>query len=246
MGKIIALMSGKGGAGTSSLTTSLGLVLSQKNKKVLLVDTNAGFRTVDDILQMSNDILFDISDIVSGNCDVKDAIKVSPRNDKLFLLPAPSNLSDAVSPDIIKDILLKLKNDYDVIIIDIPSKFDDDFKTAFLNVDQVLLVSEANELSAKAVKKIKFKLNEFGVLDTRLIINKFSKKNFLKLTSFEDLDELIDEAETRLIAIIPDDINYFSSDIYDRPRNSNTYEILCRLCDRLFEINQPLFYKYLK
>lgn len=246
MSKIIAFMSGNGGAGVSSLVVSLGSILSQRGNRTLLLDANAGFRTLDVMLEIADDILFDISDIVSGNCDLNDAIKVSSLSDNLFLLPAPSSSTNAISADLLNEILDKIKDDYDYIIIDIPNKFDSSFKSTFNIIDKVILVAEATIISVKSAKKVKTRLMDLGVSDIRLVINKFSKRKFLKSADFNDLDEVIDEIEARLIAIVPEDEIFFSTSVYRKPQNSDTEKILSALADRICGINHLLYYKYLK
>ena len=87
---------------------------------------------------------------------------------------------------------------------------------------------------------------DLGVSDIRLVINKFSKRKFLKSADFNDLDEVIDEIEARLIAIVPEDEIFFSTSVYRKPQNSDTEKILSALADRICGINHLLYYKYLK
>lgn len=63
MRKIILVASGKGGTGKTSLTASVGTVLAEQGKKVLVVDGDCGLRNLDLVLGMSDTAVFTFSDV---------------------------------------------------------------------------------------------------------------------------------------------------------------------------------------
>ena len=52
--KVIAITSGKGGVGKSTLTVSLGIAAASSGKRVLLVEMDVGLRGMDIMLGLSN------------------------------------------------------------------------------------------------------------------------------------------------------------------------------------------------
>lgn len=50
MGQVTVVTSGKGGAGKSTVTAGLGCALARLGRKVLLVDADAGLRSLDLLL----------------------------------------------------------------------------------------------------------------------------------------------------------------------------------------------------
>ena len=67
MVKTIAVTSGKGGCGKSTFSIELSLALLKQGKKVLLIDMDEGMRCLDMLLQVSENLVFDVSDAVLGN-----------------------------------------------------------------------------------------------------------------------------------------------------------------------------------
>ena len=55
-GRIMAVMSGKGGAGKTMMTVSLGAALARMGKKVLLVDADMGLRDLDLAVGQENEV----------------------------------------------------------------------------------------------------------------------------------------------------------------------------------------------
>ena len=64
MGEIIAITSGKGGAGKTTVTANLGAALSELGKKVLLVDGDIGFGDLDLALGLENKVVYNIVHVV--------------------------------------------------------------------------------------------------------------------------------------------------------------------------------------
>ena len=88
MSEIIVVTSGKGGVGKTTVTANLGLGLAKMNKKVVVVDTDIGLRNLDVVMGLENRIVYDLVDVVEGNCRLKQALIKDKRFDGLFLLPA--------------------------------------------------------------------------------------------------------------------------------------------------------------
>ena len=74
MGLVTVITSGKGGAGKSTVSVGLGCTLAKNGKRVLLIDGDAGLRSLDAMLGVDKELVFDISDIVNGNCEPIKAI----------------------------------------------------------------------------------------------------------------------------------------------------------------------------
>ena len=63
MGKILAVTSGKGGVGKSTVSLGLSFAFLGQNKKVLLIDMDEGLRCLDIMLGVDESVVFDLSDI---------------------------------------------------------------------------------------------------------------------------------------------------------------------------------------
>ena len=71
MGKIIAVVSGKGGTGKTSFTANVGIALAEMGHRTLCVDCDITLRNLDLALGLSDSAMMDF-------CDVAKAAARSP------------------------------------------------------------------------------------------------------------------------------------------------------------------------
>ena len=206
MDNVIVVASGKGGTGKSTVCICLSVALVKQGKKVLLIDCDCGMRGLDIMLDMEQDILFDASDAVCGNCSPQDAVYKSKNNDNLYLMAAPFDAENELSPSVFKQLVDGLKGDYDIVLIDSPAGIGSAFVTAAAPADKALIVCNAEPTSVRGAVKVRKKLEALGVGKMRLVINKFDYKIFSQFGFYRDLDDVIDAAQTRLIALVPFDV----------------------------------------
>lgn len=205
MGKVTVITSGKGGTGKSTITAGLGAALVRRGSRVLIIDCDAGMRGIDLMLGVSGDLVFDIADIVNGNCRPASAIYPCKNMHELYVLPAPQNVSDEVSPYIMKQLAKALKKYYDHILIDCPAGIGMGTEAAGAAADRAVLVANTEPLTLRGCDKVRQMLSDMNIKEMRLIINRFNEKSFKKLGAFPDLDAVIDKAGARLLGIVPED-----------------------------------------
>lgn len=206
MCEVIVVASGKGGTGKTTVCAGLAVALAKNNKKVLIIDCDSGMRGVDMVLGISDKLVYDISDIISGGCEFSDAVYRVSQTMELYCVAAPLYADDEVSPSLIRDFVRKAKKDFDYIMIDSPAGTGSGFVSAASSADRALVVVNTEPISIRGCKNIKARLDELKIDDKRLIINRFDKERFYKTDLYEDLDEVIDEAGIRLIGLIPEDV----------------------------------------
>ena len=71
MGEVIVITSGKGGVGKTTTTANIGTGLAQMDKKVILIDTDIGLRNLDVVMGLENRIVYNLVDVIEGNCRLK-------------------------------------------------------------------------------------------------------------------------------------------------------------------------------
>ena len=120
MGRLLAVTSGKGGAGKSSVSVHLASSLSDMGNKVLLIDLDAGMRCLDIMLGVSDILLFDLEDVLSGNKSLEESIIIPPcGNGKLHFLAAPLKNKIKISSFLkLIDYALTV---YDFVMLDFPA-----------------------------------------------------------------------------------------------------------------------------
>lgn len=206
MSQVIVVASGKGGTGKTTVSTSLALALARKNNKVLVIDCDCGMRGADMMLGITDKLVHDMSDVISGACEVSDALYECSGVSGLYTIAAPSMAEDEVSPQLMKQFVSAHKDDYDYVIIDSPAGTGSGFEAAAIAADKALVVVNPEPTSVRGGVNIRQKLTDMGVTDQRLVINRFDMARFVSMGIYKDLDEVIDVTGIQLIALIPEDV----------------------------------------
>ena len=72
-------------------------------KKVVIIDTDLGLRNLDVVMGMENLVVYNLVDVVTGGCRLKQALIRDSRYENLYLLPsAQTKDKSAVSPEQMK------------------------------------------------------------------------------------------------------------------------------------------------
>lgn len=206
MSQVIVVASGKGGTGKTTVSTSLALALVRKQNKVLVIDCDSGMRGTDMMLGITDRLVYDVSDVISGTCNLEDALYECSGAKGLYTLAAPISAEDEISPQVMKQFIDEHKDNYDYVIVDAPAGVGSGFESAAIAADRALIVVNTEPISIRGGVNIKDKLIQMGINDIRLIINRFDKDRFLSTKLYADLDEVIDTVGVRLIALIPEDV----------------------------------------
>ena len=89
MGRAYLIVSGKGGTGKTTVSTSLALALAQMGRKVLIFDGDVGLRCCDLMMGMEDMIVYDAGDVLENRCTLEEAATAHPNCPSLGLLSAP-------------------------------------------------------------------------------------------------------------------------------------------------------------
>lgn len=115
MSEVIVVTSGKGGVGKTTITANLSIALSKLGKKVIAIDTDIGLRNLDVVMGLENHIIYNIVDVIEGNCRLHQAIIKDRKHSNLYLLPsAQSKDKDAINPNQMVNLVEKLKTQYEL------------------------------------------------------------------------------------------------------------------------------------
>lgn len=205
MCEVIAVVSGKGGVGKSTVTASISFALALKNYKILAIDADVGLRNLDLLLGVEDAALFDFSDVLSGKCPFNKAVQVHPQIPSLHFLTAPQiSAPEDISLNALQKICSLASGHFDYIFIDSPAGIGSGFLNAALASDRALIVATPDYTSIRDADRVAGLLVENGINDVRLIINRV-RVDLMRKGLIANIDDMIDSISVKLIGIIPED-----------------------------------------
>lgn len=237
MGRLIAVTSGKGGVGKSSVSVHLATALALKGSKVLLIDLDAGMRCLDIMLSVSDRLLFDLNDVLSGEKMLEDAVLKAKEN--VFLLAAP--LKFGIDTEKLKGLLTKIVYDYDYIFLDFPAGGVNELYHALPRYCEALVVCNADAVSVRDAAMVAEDLRTLNLMSVRLVLNRVSLNNMRKgITA--NVDEVIDSCGLQLIGVIPQSMDIYMANCTGTSVNkkSKASAVFGRIAKRLEGYDVPL------
>ena len=203
VGNITFITAFKGGVGKTTVTANIASCLAAMGQKVLVVDGDFGMRCMDMVLRLENDVLFDCSDVLKGDCDFDSA--VAHLFDGFDFLPAPMRFYDEkISLDSYRRVFFAVKQRYDAVLIDSGADMTDHYK-GFLSVaDDAVVVSMHQSSSVRAAEKAARILAGADLRSTRLIINGY-RRDAADGGQLPDALDIIRASSLRLLGIVPFD-----------------------------------------
>lgn len=236
----IIVTSSKGGVGKSTTAAYLALSLSQRGKRVLLIDLDLGGRCLDMFFGVENRSVYDFGDVYFGKAaPEKVIVECTPW---LFLCPSSVSLKaedvfDARLSETVQSLADWVQADY--VICDtsgttVPSRLA---KWANLGI----ICTTQQPASIRGAQNTAQLLRDNGLANARLVITSFEYKEAKKQTRLGILD-LIDGSSVRAVGVVPFDRTLFlaqeSGETVDTVAKTAYDNIAARLCGeerRLFE-----------
>lgn len=207
MSEVIVVTSGKGGVGKTTITANLSIALSKLGKKVIAIDTDIGLRNLDVVMGLENHIIYNIVDVIEGNCRLHQAIIKDRKHSNLYLLPsAQSKDKDAINPNQMVNLVEKLKTQYDYILIDCPAGIEQGFRNAIAAATTAVVVTTPEVSAIRDADRIIGLLEKDGMASVYLLVNKLRPDLVKKgdMMSSEDVSEILG---SEIIGCINDDVN---------------------------------------
>lgn len=211
-GKIIGIISIKGGVGKTTTVCSLGAALaSDFNKKVLVVDANFSAPTLALYLGMV-DLKKSIYNVLKDKEPVANAIVAHQEN--LDVLPASVRIRK-VNPFGIKKVLNKLRGSYDIILVDSSPNLNDEMLATMVAADELLVVTTPDYPTLSATMHAVKTAKKQNANITGIILNK------VRSLKFElNAGDIEDAAGVPVISILPDKTKVLEALAYSKPITS--------------------------
>ena len=243
MSEVIVVTSGKGGVGKTTTSANVGTGLAKLNKKVILIDTDIGSRNLDVVMGLENRIVYNLVDVVEGNCRIKQALIKDKRYANLYLLPsAQTRDKTSVTPEQMKKLIDELKEEFDYIILDCPAGIEQGFKNAIAGADRALVVTTPEVSAIRDADRIIGLLEANEIKRTDLIVNRI-RMDMVKKGDMMSIEDVVDILSINLIGAVPDDENIVISTNQGEPLvGSDTLagKAYMNICRRIIGEDVPL------
>ncbi len=204
MGQVIAVVSGKGGTGKTSLTALIGAALAALGKRTLLLDCDVGLRDLDLALGLTDRVLMDFSDVVAGRASLEDAVVRHPKLEALYLLTAPVTTEAALSsPDGLRSLLDEARERFDFCLIDAGAGLGESFRLATGNADRVVVVTTTEPSCLRDAQRTVMELSAFPIGKVHLVVNRLRRRLLKSLRA--NIDDAMDAAGLPLLGVVPED-----------------------------------------
>ena len=205
MSEVIVVTSGKGGVGKTTTTANIGTGLAYLGKKVALIDTDIGLRNLDVVMGLENRIVYNLVDVVEGNCRVKQALIRDKRYPNLYLLPcAQTRDKSAVNPEQMKKLTMQLRDQFDYILLDCPAGIEQGFQNAIAGADRALVVTTPEVSAIRDADRILGLLHAYEVNKVDLIINRL-REDMIKRGDMMSAADVVDILSADMIGCVYDD-----------------------------------------
>lgn len=215
MGELIAVLSGKGGTGKTSVCAGICTALARDGFSVLAIDCDMGLQNLDISLGMSDCGALSFVDVSEGGYELGQAAK-HPQFEKLSFLTAPVSLSaDSINRNAFRAMVKTARRSFDYVFLDAPAGIDAGFELAARHAQRILLVTGADPGAVRDAARAGQKLELMGKTDVRLVVNRVSKRLFSGMST--TVDDIMDQTGLPLIGIVPEDPNVILAAALEQP-----------------------------
>ena len=192
--------------GKSTVSANLAVALAKRGKKVLLADCDFDMRSLDLLLGVENEVMYDMYDVAKGRVGFEDAVITDERSENLSFIAAPYKGGRDISAKEFSEVIDSALSyaDFDFVILDTPGSLGVPSVLESGKVDSAVIVASHQPTSIRAAGHTGEYLDKCGITEQRLIINSF---DFEAAAEGErpGINDIIDRSYIRLCGIVPYD-----------------------------------------
>jgi pilus assembly protein CpaE len=205
-GKVITVMSAKGGSGKTVTATNLAMLLAQRHDpaKVCIVDADLQFGDVCLVLQLEPKLTIVNAAHELHRLDeplLESLLTAHPSGLRVLAAPLEPAFADEISTAAMTEIITKLRGMFEYVIVDTASLLDELLLSLLERADQVLFVLDMDLPSVKNAKLAleTLRLLKFPASKVQLVLNRSNARARL------DEKEIERSLKLKISAAIPSD-----------------------------------------
>lgn len=231
MGELVAVLSGKGGTGKTSVCAGVASALAQMGEKVLCIDCDIGLRNLDIALGISELGTLSFRDVSEGGYSLDQAAR-HPVYPNLYFLTAPMNCPvEQIDTSAFSAMLDAARRQFHYIFLDAPAGIEAGFYLAARYCDRVMLVTGPDPAAVRDAARAGEILEKMEKKNVRIVVNRISKKmvQAMELT----VDDVMDRAGLPLLGIVPEDPDMVLAAAFKQPLLGFTKKGAAAACRRI-------------
>jgi len=208
-GKVISIISGKGGVGKSNFALNFALALIREGKKVLVIDLDIGMGNIDVLLGIHSK--YSIKHLFEQDMPLEDLIEQGPEG--LEYISGGSSLGSLLEMDESKrsrfftqfEIVSK---SYDYVLFDMGAGATRDSIYFILASDICVLISTPEPTAlTDAYGMIKYIVNNYGEMPINIVMNRALsvKIGYKALKGLQDVSKQFLDTDLFALGVLPED-----------------------------------------
>lgn len=238
MGELIAVLSGKGGTGKTSVCAGIAEALALSGERVLCIDCDVGLRNLDIALGLSQFSTLSFLEVYRDGYSL-DMATIHPVYPRLSFLTAPMNCTaDTIDQLAFSDLLEQARRKFSYVLLDAPAGLEAGFQLAARFADRIILVTGPDPAAIRDAARAGEVLELMGKRNVRLIVNRISKK--LTTVMNMTVDDIMDQAGLPLLGLVPEDSAVVMAAAYKQPLLGYTRKGAAAACKRIAKRLQGL------
>ena len=235
MGQVLAVVSGKGGTGKTSLCACVACCLAAEGKTVLCVDADVGLRNLDISLGMSREPVLPFTAVMRGEYPL-DKAAAHPGFSNLRFLTAPvTEAPEDLDGEQFADLVKQARETYDWVLIDAPAGVGAGFRLAVSQADLAMVVTGGDPAALRDGARTAAALEQVAQAQAKIVVNRI-RRQFFKKTRFT-VDDCMDTVGLPLLGIVPEDEAVYLSAAAGKPLTrsgkKSAYEVAGHIALRL-------------
>ena len=204
MSECIVVTSGKGGVGKTTVSANLGMALAMSGSTVVVIDADIGLRNLDVILGLENRIVYDIVQVIEGDCRLEQALIKDKKVSGLYLLPAAQTRDkNAITPFEMRELVEELLERFDYVLIDCPAGIEQGFQNAIAGANRAIVVSTPEVSAIRDADRIIGMIESFGLPEPHLIINRY-RSELVERGDMLDREDVLEILAVPLLGVLPE------------------------------------------
>lgn len=146
MTRIIAIASGKGGVGKTTVVTNLTLALAQLGKKTIAIDADLDMANLELAFGMEGRPIT-LQDVLNGEAKIEDAIYEIEKNAEFIPAGISPSQFKRVDPEKLAGVIEEIAEKYDVVLLDCPAGIGKDTIACFSACKETILIITPEPMS---------------------------------------------------------------------------------------------------